>query len=427
MPSDAASFFEAFCRELGSRGIPFAILHGYEQLPEQMPSDIDYVVRCQDLPKLLPIQMAVAKQQGWVLGSIVQAKLHAQYAVFFDGTNPSRFIQLDACGHYVERGCFILRDRQMLENCRTNRFMKTPAPAAEFAYLLAKSLIKKKSLETHLPRMKALWEADRAGAERLFRDLMGSSVDPLEEWFTRSASDWEEKLRSRIRRQTGFGPLNLFRESLRAVRRILRPVGMHVVILGPDGVGKSTLIARLSLPCFRRVRQFHFRPGILGKNSPTTVTQPHAQPPRSRLASLAKTFYYFADHWLGYVLKTYPAKVRNELVVFDRSFEDVLVDPLRYRLSVGDGLARWLSGLMPRADLTIVLDADPQVVHARKPELDVDELRKQREILQKLADRSARWFLVSACDSPDQVAQVVRQRMVALLAKREERRNPALD
>ena len=425
MPADAASFFEAFFRELGSRGIPFAILHDYERLPEQMTSDIDYVVRCQDLPKLLPIQRAVAKQQGWVLGSVVQAKLHAEYAVFFEKLNPSRFIQLDACGHYVERGCFILRDMQLLDNCRTHRFMKTPAPPAEFAYLLAKALIKKKRLEPYLPRMKTLWEADQIGAGRLFSELMGGPADPVAELCAKPEPDWEEKLHSRIRAQTRFGLFDLFKESLRAGRRILSPAGMHMVILGPDGVGKSTLIARLSLPCFRRVKQFHFRPGILGKNSPGAVSQPHAQPPRSRLASLAKIFYYFVDHWLGYILKIYPAKVRNELVVFDRSFEDTFVDPLRYRLSGGNGFARWLNGLMPPADLAIILDANPEITHARKPELDVAELRKQRGILQELAKHSDHCILVSAANTPDQVAHAVQQSMVAFLAKREEQRHPA--
>jgi thymidylate kinase len=426
MPFTAANFFEAFFRELGSRGIPFAILHDYEALPERMPSDIDYVVRCADLPRLLPIQQEIARQHGWVLASVVQAKLHAQYAVFFDATDPARFIQLDACGHYVERGCFVLRDDQLLHGCRPHRFLNVPSPASEFAYRLGKALLKGKPLEPQLETLRKLWEADRDGVEGCFQGLFGRDAGSVGDWLRRPSAEWEARLRPQIEARTRFGFADRLRESARTVRRIRRPVGMHLVILGPDGVGKSTLIARLGLPCFRGVTQSHFRPGVLGKSKPAgaTVSEPHAQAPRSTLASLAKTVYYFADHWLGYVLKTCPAKVRRDLVIYDRSFEDVFVDPRRYRLAGSSGLARWLSRLLPRPDLTIVLDADPELVHARKPELAVEELRRQRQVLRQLAERSGSWALVSAAATPDQVARAVQDRMLQFLAQRESRRHP---
>ena len=422
MASDAASFFESFFRELGKRGLPYAILHGYEQLPEQMPSDIDFVVRAEDLPKLLPLQREIALQQGWVLVNVVHAKLSAQYAVFVEPTEGARFIQLDACGHYIERGCFVLRDAQLLHGCRPYRFFNIPAPASEFAYRLAKALIKNKPLAPGLARLQELWQADPAGAEAQFRHLVGDSSDPLPTWFSRPAAEWEQALRPRLRARTRFGPVNLVRECVRTVRRILRPVGMHIVILGPDGAGKSTLIAQLGLPCFRQVRQFHFRPGVFGKKASGVVTEPHAQPPRSRAFGIGKTFYYFADHWLGYLGVTFPAKVRNELVIFDRSFEDVFVDPRRFRLSPGGRLARWLRRLLPSPDLTFVLDADPELVHARKPELGIEELRRQREVLRELAGQTVRCTVISAAQTPEQVARAVRQQMIIFLAARAARR-----
>lgn len=422
MPSDAASFFESFFRELGKRGIPFAILHGYEQLPEKMPSDIDYVVRCTDIPQLLPIQRQIAQQQGWVLASVVQAKLHAEFAVFFDPENPAKFIQLDACGHYVERGCFILRDDELLEGRRAHRFLWAPAPAVEFAYLLAKALIKKKPIEPYLPHLQRLWEVDPDGAERFFLKLLGRTAGELKDWFRKPAAQWQDQLPPRIRAKTSFGGLNLIKEGGRAARRILRPVGMRIVILGPDGVGKSTLIPQLCLPCFRRIKQFHFRPCVFGnKPSGTPVTQPHAQSPRSRPASLAKTLYYFVDHWLGHLVKTYPSKVRNELVVFDRSFEDIFIDPKRYRLSGAESLGRFLNRFLPRPELTIILDAEPEIVHARKPELSIEELTRQRDLLRDYAARTPDCLMVAASPPPAQVARAAQAGMVSFVARREAR------
>jgi thymidylate kinase len=423
MASDAASFFESFFRELGNRGIPFVILHGYEQLPEQMPSDIDFAVRCEDLTKLLPLQREVARRQGWVLAAVVQGKLFAQYSVFLDPMDPRRFIQLDACGHYVEGVCLVLRDRQLLGGSRPFRFFSVPAPASELAYRFAKALLKHKPLDPCLPRLRELHRMDAAGADELFMQLVGTSVGGLEDWFARPAATWEQELRPRIRAHTRFGPINLVRECLRAVRRVLHPTGLHVVILGPDGVGKSTLISQLLLPCFRQSKQFHFRPGLLGRRISATVNQPHAQSPRSTASGWAKTLYYFADHWLGYLARVFPAKVRRELVIFDRSFEDVVVDPRRYRLSGCHSLARFLKRLLPTPDLTFVLDAEPELVHARKPELEIEELRRQREVLRQLAAEQSRCFLIAAGEPAEQVARAVQQRMIGFLAQREQRRH----
>lgn len=170
------------------------------------------------------------------------------------------------------------------------------------------------------------------------------------------------------------------------------------------------------------MKQFHFRPGVLGKkNAGNPVTEPHAQVPRSRAASFAKTFYYFLDHWFGHLLKTFPSKVRNELVVFDRSFEDIFIDPKRYRLAGAETLARILSRLLPKPELTIILDADPTIVHARKPELSLKELSRQREALRELARRIPRCKVVSASHSPEQVARAVQDEMILFLSKRETR------
>ena len=425
MPADAATLFEGFFRELERRDIPAVVIHGYENMPEQMPSDIDFAVRCQDLPKLLRIQREIAARQGWVLASVVHAKLFALYTVFFDAQDPSRFIQLDACGHYVERGCFVLRDEEFLQARRRNRGFSIPPPATEFGYLLAKALIKSKPIGPALTRLRTLHEADPAGTSAMFSRLVGAASGRLSEWFRRPAEEWNRDLRPRVRRRTRLGPVNLMREAGRAFRRILRPAGMQLVIFGPDGAGKSTLISRLgTLSCFRRQRQFHFRPHLFDKKSGPVVTRPHAQSPRPVFSSLAKTLYYFADHWLGYWLNVFPARVRNELVIFDRSFADQWIDPRRYRLAGVEAWARFLKRLLPKPDFTVVLDAEPEVIHARKPELAIEELRRQREALRNLAAATAHCAVIPAAESPERVEQLVRQKLIAFLAGREQRRHP---
>jgi len=183
----------------------------------------------------------------------------------------------------------------------------------------------------------------------------------------RQASFAWETLRQPLLARNRFGLGDRVREGLRALNRVRRPAGLHLALLGPDGCGKSTLLERLGpileMPFFRRQLVFHFRPKVFEKGeNDAPVTNPHEKPPRSRIAGLAKLMYYFLDNFAGYIAKVFPAKVRNELIIFCRSFDDLLIDPRRYRFHSAGWPARLLHGLLPRPDLTFVLDAEPEQI-----------------------------------------------------------------
>ena len=54
----------------------------------------------------------------------------------------------------------------------TDALQAIEAPRSEFAYLLAKALLKGKPLETCRPRLRELWKADAVGTEGLFKKLI---------------------------------------------------------------------------------------------------------------------------------------------------------------------------------------------------------------------------------------------------------------
>lgn len=424
MAVDAAQFFELYFRELNRCGIPHVILHSYEELPGRMESDIDYAVLCADLPKIVPIQRALAAKHGWLVASVIRAKLASIYTVLFRADDISQFIQLDACSDYIENACSLMRDDELLDGRRPFGYFFVPKASVEFGYLLSKALVKNKPLEPHLPRLRELWRLDPDGAQQRFQSLLGGDAGTLDAWFSRPAAEWDRLLRPQLRAHRRFGLGRWLREGARAVQRIARPAGFHVALLGPDGAGKSTLITHLNpgtIPCVRRRRLFHFRPRVFEKRNDSPVSNPHGSPPRSVTASLAKTLYYFADQWAGYLFAVLPAKIRNELVIFDRSFEDMLIDPRRYRLRGASGLVRFLKKLLPRADVTFILDSEAQTIHARKPELPLEEIERQRRALARLANADPRCVLVRADKPPLEVAQTVIREIIIRLAAREER------
>jgi thymidylate kinase len=425
MTCDSREFFRLFFRELEQRAIPYVILHSYQELPDNIASDIDYAVPTSVLPQLRAIQSELARKHGWALVQMLQHGVFAYYAVLASLENPQETLKLDACSNYARARHFLVSEKILLSNRIPYRGFYVPAPAAEFIYVLAKVFdAKNKSPAKYLPRLKELWQQDPENAQKYFLQVFGETGRSLKEWFERPPEDWS-RLRNIMLGRNEFGPSLMLQECMRVVKRVFQPTGISLAVLGSDGSGKSTLLAnleRLLKPCFRYQQTFHFRPAMFQKKKQGVISDPHGKPPRGLLMSWLKVFYYFADHWAGWFLKVLPGRSRSTLIIFDRNFDDLLVDQKRYRLKGSSALVRVLRRLLPKADRAFVLSASARLLHQRKPELPIAELEAQQSRLQQLAANGTPYVLVSAEQPPEQVANSVCREVVLYLAAREGKR-----
>lgn len=243
----------------------------------------------------------------------------------------------------------------------------------------------------------------REDVERLFRPLGPEALaifrDSCLAW-PGSTSDMRvaaSRLRGAIRR---FGVRSGVRSYLfrwaefyfLRIRRFLSPPGLFVAILGTDGAGKSTVIDAirpvLEAATHAKISKRHLRPMFLpalGKlihsrdnNRPDIDVEPHGSPPAGRLGSLARLIWLWADYVLGYWLIVRPSIARAPTVfLFDRYADDLALDPRRFRLGHWRDIASLVPRFVPRPDLLIALHADPEIIHARKPELPIDEVVRQ--------------------------------------------------
>lgn len=193
------------------------------------------------------------------------------------------------------------------------------------------------------------------------------------------------------------------------------PDGLWVAVLGPDGTGKSTLIAALERrlgPEFAAVRRHHLRPHF-GSPASTgeAVRDPHGREPRGAAGSIAKLAWYWFDCVAGWVGWIRPALRRGELVVFDRYVDDLVVDPRRYRYGASPRWARLLTRLVPRPDEIVVLDAPVEVIRQRVREVAPDEIERQRRGYRELARSASNAWIVDASRSPEAVASEVERRL----------------
>lgn len=157
--------------------------------------------------------------------------------------------------------------------------------------------------------------------------------------------------------------------------------GLVVLLAGPDGVGKTTLAAAIEERFGPDRVEMHWqRPSILPRKTPrnkATITDPHGAPTYSRPLSALKVLYVLVDTLLGWTFRVLPARRRGSLVVIERGWWDMVVDPSRYRLRGVHTLLRASGRLLPKPDLAVVLAGDAEAVAARKMDLTLDELIRQ--------------------------------------------------
>lgn len=216
-------------------------------------------------------------------------------------------------------------------------------------------------------------------------------------------------------------------ETQRTVKRLARPTGLIVLVGGPDGVGKSTLVNGLvdaTEGLFRRYMRVHWSPGILPRpgalvgRTASDVSTPHAAEPHGLATSMPLLAYHFVDQALGGWLRVWPSRARSGLVIIERGWWDAAVDPRRYGLRIPSTLVRLLGAFLPKPDVAVVLDAPARIVRDRKRELSETEIARQTNVWRNVLPSRTRTLHVDASASRDEVMDRVRSSIVTVLENR---------
>jgi hypothetical protein len=210
-------------------------------------------------------------------------------------------------------------------------------------------------------------------------------------------------------------------------RRLAYPTGLYVLVVGPDGAGKTSLADALPDLCagpFRRWIHLHWRPGVLPRAgalvgvAPADPTRPHAQVVHGPVASLASLAYHWLDFLAGGWLRLAPLRIRSGLIVLERGWWDIAVDPQRYRISAPNLLVRLLGTLLPRPDLVLVLEATPKVLMSRKSEVQPEELARQTMSWHSVLPHGTKRVYIDASLSEAEVRANAREAVFAVLTER---------
>jgi thymidylate kinase len=213
----------------------------------------------------------------------------------------------------------------------------------------------------------------------------------------------------------------------RIVRILERAAGPHpatpgalVLLVGPDGCGKSSLARRLVeawRPILGAAETFHLRPRLepTTRRTFTVAADPHGTAPRGALMSIAKLGFLLGDYVLGYPAAVRPILRKGGLALFDRYAFDLVADPVRFRYGGPMRLARWLTRLVPQPDLSLLLDAPAELLHARKPELPLATIEALRQAYRRTL--GARAIVLDASREPEALDREVERLLIAHLQR----------
>jgi hypothetical protein len=355
---------------LDQAGIRTCVLHGYRDFPRHIPSDVDCLVDATVDPARLAALLHEAA--GRLGAEIVLSRGRYFVLAGKEADSPPCFLTLDMSVDYTVDDLTFYRGDEVLATRRRHGRFWTPAPRFEFGGYLARSILKRRLDDPRWQRLSELFQQDPGGCEDQVARFWNAGETELIVAAARSG-DWTpvrrnlDRLRGELRRRAVLRhPASLMRNRLAGfagrIGRLLRPEGVDVVLLGPDGAGKSSVVDALGPklePAFARSTIWGFVPPVFGRlrsRGPRRTDQPHALKPRSLPISIARAGYWFVYYTLGY-LKRHLALARSTLVLNDRHFVDILVDQRRYRYGGPAWLLRLVWGLIPKPDLVNLLDA----------------------------------------------------------------------
>lgn len=426
---------------INNKGIDFVVLRNFDQLMSKLGHDLDLVVSKKIAKTFLSAvqEFCNTKKLGVFL---VQSRSNIHSIAIIDPEEPF-VIRIDILFAFDFRGLNILTYDDILSHSHEEEGVKVASMEHQVVIILFKQIYYVSFLEEkHIERISRVLEfCDRSKIELVIGKTMGRKLGTIitNELFNRNFGRIEQLCNAivirTIIRATVTKPIRtLAGFSMWLLSYLLclaRKRGVFLVLLGPDGSGKSTVLNtiknEMNYQLFNNIICHHGHFGILPRfgellrklkkqNEPLGYTN-SASPKEVHSSIKASLYilYYGLDYFLGRISIGYN-RARSNLVIFDRYYHDY------YLQHSWDKVPRFLLRLVertvPKPDILFLLEAPPDMIHERKPELSVREISSQQERMFKILQRTEGAVILKTDKSLDVIYKEVLKQVLTVLRKR---------
>ena len=434
------TFLSSFFDSLNRDGIKYMVLRNYQHLPESLNgSDLDIWVHkddCQRFRNILTNDI-LSSNHGTIVARY--GKKCERICIIYGQNGIYNGIQID-----LHAGCFLHNGKNIADSegifFRRAYFNNIPIPSdIDICFIsFFKELLNNgsggKTKDYFKSFVRTMTNDNIQPQEEEYKTIFGSKAwNYLKEIsLGKDTPDFfkiSKKMRAGLFGSNLFWSIQKALETMKRLPRVIKPVGFDLIISGTDGAGQTTLINEIQ-PALKNAFHngffyYHMFPGLFptlsqllkhkSKDS-APVVNPHGGKPSGTLVSLFRMFYYSLDYVIGYWVKIYLCMIKKSSIhVFDRYCYDYLLDPQRAAINLPLMIRRAFVFFYPKPALFIYLTASPQVIFERKPELPIEEITRQQDMMNVLKKRMKNVFLlnsdVSIAETVDHAMDIICKQM----------------
>ena len=420
-------------KELNDSNINYAVLRGYETLPYEVSHDIDFGVHVDDLTLMIEILDKVSSQNGYKLVYKSTRKDIVQLYFYSNGN----CLKLDLLTGFSYKGLKYLEMKEVLQQTKIHNGIKVLNEDAEVSLSFLKEFlhngwIREDKLDILKEKLsnKNSFENDSLYLSEKDKHDFASYITESKTFLKAEAKKFKRELFFRNIQVNSVGKttIALLDYAVKYIKDAFRKKSFFVVLIGPDGSGKTTLAKKLinevkeKTCCFTSSYYLHGRFGIIpnlatlmGKEKEETnvmkfgVEQTQDLEPHSVLRIVIYMMYYSIDFTLGY-FKLLRMRFSHKIIVADRYFYDYFYQ--EHFKKYPKILYFLYMKMLPAPDLVIFLKADAEAIYARKPELSIERINTQQENIQKLLTDIDNSVIIDSSKELEQTYNEIRNNIV---------------
>jgi thymidylate kinase len=411
-------FLKSFFNSLSLESVRYVVLRGYESLPESVENDLDIYIPKKDQHRAIEIIYKYSKDNDLI---IVKNVKHFGVTKILIYIGDYSYLAIDIFENISWKGMIYCDNKLLMTDNNLYNGICVLREGVEGSIVLLKELLMHGIVKERNDAKKKIQNCLSNDKDYFLRVLFGNFPKYLVLFLYENIKkgNWsliEDRLfllrffviLANIKAQKAYFFYNIFSWIFLLIKsKFTTNKGCFVAVIGPDGSGKTTLVERICsitdktlfsktnhlssnfgiLPQLSTfVAFFKFKNTIINSRNQNDFQGLHSgmKKPNSLFRSILYVSWYSLDLILGRV-SLYRKIHKGELIFFARYFYDYY-----YQLSNSNlpkKVIQFFHIFIPKPGIVFYINREPECIYRLKPELSIDEIRRQQSIINDLAKK----------------------------------------